>query len=222
MSTKKKSGKQKDAKQNRPRSSTGSSARSLYADFEIWDNRKRPLWHPVKKMRYVFFRMIDGCTITDALKEIRWNANEFWHLVDLKRNAPFRVEYSRAKKLQGRAFGDSVISIADGRDETSKAALRKIRRVVRRGLTKVGRQKSPLAAKAMIESLLAQLDMNEHRIIARNKLQIDAKKWLAKAVNPMEFSEKSSLALTGAPDGSGAQKPVLVQFIDPSGKPVAP
>ena len=46
-------------------------ARSIYADFSIWRKKKSaPKWHPVKKMRYVFFRMIDGCTIQDAIKEM--------------------------------------------------------------------------------------------------------------------------------------------------------
>jgi hypothetical protein len=53
------------------------SEKSIYVDYKVWKNRKRaPDWHPVKKMRYVFFRMIDGITITDALREIKWNASD--------------------------------------------------------------------------------------------------------------------------------------------------
>ncbi len=176
-------------------SATRSASSTIYRDFTRWDSKKRPKWHPVKKMRYVFYRMIGGCTVTDALAEIRWNASEFWHLVDLKRHAPFREEYKRAKILQGRAFADSVVSVAEGRDRTTRRTVKKLDAFIQKGLRRAGRQKSSLAAKAMLESLLARIDANEHGIIARNKLQIDSAKWMAKTANPQEFSEQTKMSL---------------------------
>lgn len=203
------------------RSST--SSRSLYADYVIWEKKSRPKWHPVKKMRYVFFRMIDGVTISDAIKEIRWQSSEFWALIDRERNDVFRDEFLRVKKLQGRAFADSVVMIAEGRDRTTKMSVKTMRNLVKKGLHRARRQKNLIGAKMVIESLLAQIDHNEHRILGRNKLQMDAAKWIAKTSNPAEFSETSKLSLGSPPDGEGKeQAPLRIQFIGPDGKVVKP
>lgn len=204
--------------------SSSDLARSIYADFTIWEDRKKkPKWHPVKKMRYVFFRMIDGITIRDALREIKWQASEFWHLVDLERNAPFRLEYKQARMLQGRSFADSVMEIAEGRDTITKRSLTKTRKLITKALARASKQKSPLAAKAIIERLLNDLNENDAKIIARNKVQIDAAKWLAKSANPNEFNEKTSLALNGGLIGEGGteeERPIRIQFIGPDGSVV--
>lgn len=203
--------------------SDAQATRSVYADFAIWNDKKKPSWHPIKKMRYVFFRMIAGCTITDALKEIKWNPSEFWHLIDQKKNDPFFQEYKRAKKLQGRALADSVMVISEGRDKISKKSVTKLQKLIKKYLARASRQKSPLAAKAVIESLLAKLDENDTKVIARNKIQIDAAKWMAKAVNPGEFSEKSSVALGGMPpEDDEPERPIIIQFVGPDGSVVEP
>lgn len=206
------------------RSSSGTiakpSASTVYKDFSIYSGKKAPSWHPVKKMRYVFYRMIYGCTITDAVHEIRWNVAEFWHLVDLKRHGPFRLEYTRAKTLQGRAFADSVQTIAEGRDRITRRSMKKIEQLIRRGLRKVKKQKSAFAAEAVLQSVLAQIDVNENRILSRNRVQIDAAKWLAEAVNPAEYGKKTSVALgSGSGDGDGkTARPIVIQFVGRDGK----
>jgi hypothetical protein len=199
-------------------------ARSIYADFVVWTAKTKPKWHPIKKMRYVFFRMIGGVTITDALKEIRWNSSEFWHLLDLKRNDPFRMEYQRAKRLQARAMADSVLQIAEGRDVTTKRSLAKIRKLIKRALRRAVKQKSGLAARTIVERLMSELNENDARIIARNKIQIDAAKWMAKAANPNEFGEKSSLSLNGGlgENAEDETAPILIQFVAPDGTVVNP
>ncbi|HEX7072258.1 MAG TPA: hypothetical protein VF190_15705 [Rhodothermales bacterium] len=198
------------------------TTKSVYADFTVWTSKTKPDWHPVKKMRYVFFRMISGVTITDALKEIRWSPSEFWHLIDQKQNDPFHREYLRAKTLQGRAIGDSVLAIAEGRDPTTKKSLRKLKKLIDRGLRRAGKAKTRLAAKAVVESLLAQLSEHDAKIVARNKVQIDAAKWLSARVNPLEYSDKASLSLVGTPDGSGAPTAIQIQFVAPDGSVVVP
>lgn len=206
------------------RSSADSSLKSstIYKDFSVWTSQKIPSWHPVKKMRYVFFRMINGQTAIDAIAEIHWNASEFWHLVDKNHLGPFALEYKRAKKLQGRAFGDRVVIIADGRDDTSRHSVRKLRLLIKKAMRRASKQKSSLGAKAILDGLLSQIDVNEHRIIARNKLQMDAAKWIAKTSAPNEYSETSKVAVGGSSAGEGddAQKPVLIQFVGPNGKVV--
>lgn len=199
--------------------------RSVYADYEIWTSRKRPKWHPIKKMRYVFFRMISGCTITDALAEIRWTPSEFWYLLDLKRDGPFQVEYANAKKYQARAFADSVMLVAEGRDSITHANVSAMRRLVRKGLRRAGKMKNRTAMRALVESLLGRLDLNDQKIISRNKLQIDGAKWMAKTASPTEFGDTSKMTLGGIPDPSGktGDAPTLrIQFVGPDGKVVKP
>jgi hypothetical protein len=195
--------------------------KSVYHDFVIRRSRRAPKWHPVKKMRYVFFRMIGGATVTDALREIHWPASEFWYLLDLKRESPFQEEYTRAKKLQGRAFGDTVAIIAEGRDIVTKRGKIVAKKLVLKALRHAGKTKSKSAMRTILNNMMASLDYNEAKVLNRNKVQIDAAKWIAKAVNPGEFGDKSSLAL-GTPDGSGGAiaKPITIQFIGPDGKVV--
>lgn len=205
--------------------SASALARSVYADYTIWRKKKsKPTWHPVKKMRYVFFRMIDGCTIQDAIKEITWTASEFWHLLDLKRNAPFEMEYKRAKKLQARAIADTVQQIAEGRDTTTRRQIVKQQKLIKKALHRASKQKTALGAKVIIEDLLNRLNENDSKIIARNKLQIDAAKWLAKAANPTEFGDKANVMLGGiAPSGeNGDARPIRIEFVAPDGSIVHP
>lgn len=196
-------------------------AHTVYKDFDVYAKKKRPKWHPIKMMRYVFFRMIGGCTITDAVREIHWNVAEFWHLVDLKRAGPFGLEYKRAKTLQGRSFADSVVVIAEGRDRITKRQLKRIDRLVDRAMRRITRTKSKIAAKILFSQLMADLREHDKIVISRNKLQIEGAKWMAKTTNPAEFSEQSKLSL-GSPPGEGEteQRALLIQFVGPDGKVV--
>lgn len=207
-----------------PPSSGGSSKdHTLYKDFAIYAGKKSPPWHPVKKMRYVFFRMIGGITITDALREIHWSAAEFWHLVDLKRHGPFREEYKRSKKLQGRSFADSVVTIAEGRDRITRRHQKRVDRLIEKAMRRMANSKSPIKSKMIFSSLMQDLREHDKIIITRNKLQMDASKWIAKTTNPSEFSESSRVSLGspgGGDDGDEEQKPILIQFIGPNGRVV--
>jgi hypothetical protein len=196
------------------------SAKSVYHDFVVRRSSRAPKWHPIKKMRYVFFRMIAGATVTDALRELHWSPSEFWYLLDLKRESPFQEEYTRAKKLQGRAFGDAVVIIAEGRDIVTRQSKVATKKLMLKALRRAGQQKSKAAMRVILNNMMASLDFNEAKVLNRNKVQIDAAKWIAKAVNPGEFGDKSSLAL-GTPDGSGGTaKAITIQFVGPDGKVV--
>jgi len=194
---------------------------SVYSGFARWKDRAAPKWHPVKKMRYVFFRMIAGITITDALREIRWSPSEFWHMIDLKAETPFHAEYVRAKKLQGRALGDATVVIAEGRDAVSRIEKKRMKKIVDRVTRKMSRTKSKFARKVLMQQLLGDLREIDKIVMGRNKLQIESVKWLAEKVNPAEFSQKSTLAV-GSPDGQGSAeaRPIAVQFVGPDGKVV--
>lgn len=202
-------------------SSSATTSGTIYKDFSVYDGKKAPSWHPIRKMRYIFFRMIGGCTITDAIREIHWSAAEFWHLVDLKRHGPFREEYKRAKVLQGRAFGDSVVVIAEGRDKITRLHKRRMDKLIAKIARKLAKSKNVVTRKMIMQQLMADLREHDKIIITRNKLQIEASKWIAKTANPNEFGETSKLSLgTPSGDGDDKQQPLLIQFIGPDGKVV--
>ena len=206
-------------------------AARVYQDFEIWTNKKHGprKWHPVKKMRYVFFRMIAGKTITDAMREIHWNQVEFWSLVEVDSKGPFADEYNRAKRLQSRAMADSVITISEGRDSVSREAKQKLVKIILRGMQRAMRRKGGMSeqhAKVLLKTLLARINIEGYDsvTIQRNKLQMDAKKYLAKMMNPAEFGDASKLSL-GSPPGDGGNPslaPITIQFVGPDGKVVKP
>lgn len=192
-----------------------------YEFTSIWDSPKTPGWHPVRKMRYVFWRMMSSCTITDAIREIHWHEMEFWNLIDLKRHGPFREEYKRAKMLQGRSLADSVQIIAEGRDRITRKHARVTKKIIDRAIKKIGRQKSDLARKLITAELLSDLRERDKIIITRNKLQIDAAKWIAEKVNPTEYASKSTVSLAGTDGEAGIPaRPIAIQFIGRDGKAV--
>ena len=198
---------------------TEQTSSTVYKDFNRWTSKEIPKWHPIKKMRYVFWRMIAGCTVADAIRELHWHESEFWHLVDLERNAPFRVEFKRAKILQGRALADSVITIAEGRDPITRKHLQQTKKLIDKAMRRIGNQKSALARKAILESVLGDLRERDKTVMTRNRLQMDAAKWIAGAVNPLEYGQKASVALGGQPDGENGEKPkpIAIQFVGPDG-----
>lgn len=203
-----------------------SVASTVYKDFALWTSKKAPPWHPIKKMRYVFWRMIAGCTVTDALEELHWSGAEFWHLVDLKnkKHDVFREEYVRAKRLQGRAFADQVVLIGEGRDPLSRQKKAEQKELIDRAMKKIAKQKSMVAAQMLLTQLLDDLSNRDKSLISRNRLQIDSAKWIASKHNPAEYGDSSRVAL-GLPDGGGegdASRALIIQFVAPDGRVVDP
>jgi hypothetical protein len=173
-------------------------------------------------MRYVFWRMMNGTTTTDALREIHWNMRSFWTLIDINREGrhPFKEEYSYAKLLQSRSLADSVIIISEGRDRISNRAKKELRRLIARAVKQSNGKKTmlPMLMNALMENASSQ----RRDVLARNKLQVEAAKWFAAKANPNEFAEKSSVGLSGLPHGDGSNTPSAIQiaFVGPDGKEV--
>jgi hypothetical protein len=215
------SSKPKPREQTPSASPKRASSHTVYQSFTaIWNGKKAPVWHPVKKMRYVFWRMMNGATVLDGIEELHWSGTEFWHLVDKDtKGNPFQLEYKRAKIIQARAFADSVVLIGDGRDRLTKRSMRKMRKLIEKGFKRAKGQKTALGAKAILSHLLDQIDRNDNRIIQRNKIQIDAAKWIAKTGAPHEYGDKTAMSLGSPdPDGSETQQPITIQFVGPDGK----
>lgn len=175
-------------------------------------------------MRYVFWRMMKGEVITDAIREIHWDPRDFWRLVDIEREGkhPFKEEYSQAKILQSRAIADSIIIIAEGRDRTTRKQIRRVEKIVDRAMRKINRTKSAFERKMLMVQLLGDLREHDKIVMTRNKMQMDAAKWFAAKVNPNEFADQSKLGLGGLPlpgDGDKATA-VTIAFIAPDGSEV--
>lgn len=194
----------------------------VYRSFVVWKSKAKPKWHSIQKMRYVFWRMMSGKTITDAVREIHWTPREFWRAIDIERDEkhPFREEYDIAKLLQSRAIADSVLIIAEARDANSRRRMKQITKLVRRAL--VGTKGSKAMASMIAKSVAETLGMHEKDLIARNKLQIDAAKWFAAKTNPNEFADKSSIGLGGLPHtGDGAKVGAIeIAFVGADGKEI--
>jgi hypothetical protein len=171
-------------------------------------------------MRYVFWRMIAGLTVTDALAEIHWHPVEFWTLVDLERHAPFWQEYKYARSLQARAISDGIVAIAEGRDRVSRVANRNLRRIIRKSVRRLHKRSS--RSTILTAQLADAVTMQQRDVLARNKLQIVAAQWIAKTANPAEFGDRSTVGLETPPGPNGHATAIHVQFVAPDGSVVQP
>ncbi len=170
-------------------------------------------------MRYVFWRMMDGATVTDAIRELHWRPREFWNLVDLHRAGkhPFKEEFRRAQVIQSRSFADSVHIIAEGRDRVSRGSRKRAEKMIKRAL---GTTKATKAIPSVVRMLSESLSLHQKDVMTRNKMQIDAAKWLAKTGNPAEYGEKQQLGIggvsaTGHPNDSAPA--IVISFVGPDG-----
>lgn len=190
---------------------------NVYRGFTQWKSKKTPPWHPVKKMRYVFWRMMHGDVILDALKQIHWDPREFWPLV----NDSFLDEYKVAKQWQSRALADTVKIIAEGRDPITKKSVKKTLRIIKLAMKKIHREKSRFGQRMALQQLLNDLREHDKVVMTRNKMQIDAAKWIASKGNPGEFGERTHLGIHGFPAGTGeTNTPIAITFIAPDGSEV--
>lgn len=195
--------------------------RAAVAYDAILDGEHAPKWSHVKQVRYVFWRMANGGLATDALRELCLDPQVFWNFVDKKQNATiFAKEYERAKILQARAIADSVQIIAEGRDRVSSAYMADLEKRIRRVLRRSRRKPRAIVLRNIIQFLQNDLGARERTILGRNKLQVDAAKWMAKTVDPLHYSDRMDHTIS-SPDGVPSAS-VVVQFVDAKGKSVSP
>lgn len=155
-------------------------------------------------------RVASGEFLTDVLRDLKISSPAFYEWVDSERHPERASAYARAKVAQSRAIADEIQSIADGEDNLTvrrRVAIEKYARQLKRQRTPPG-----VAAK-----LLRGLENN---LIQRNRLQVDARKWFARSLNPKEFGEKVDMTSGGEPVKPAST--VVVQFVGPDGKVVQP
>lgn len=183
------------------------------APFSRILNGVAPKWNHFKQVDYVFWRMAHGITVFDALKELALDPIIFWRIVDGKRATPFTEKYERAKILQARAFADRVNLIAEGRDEISSNYLKTLNRRIRQIMKRHQKNRAD-AIREFIGIMKYDVTDRERSLIARNKLQIEAAKWIARIADPTHYHDKVDHSIAAPTDGSGEPIGITVQFVD--------
>lgn len=99
----------------------------------------------------------------------------------------FRDKYAKAREAQAEKFADEIVAIADEAEVTSV-------------VTPEGVVDFKLDATA----------------VARNRLRVDARKWVASKLLPKKYGDKVQQELTGA-DGGPINMSLKVSFVKPNG-----
>jgi hypothetical protein len=99
----------------------------------------------------------------------------------------FRDKYVKAKEAQAEKFADEIVAIAD---ETEVASI----------VTPDGEVNLRLDATA----------------VARNRLRVDARKWVASKLLPKKYGDRIQQEVTGA-DGGPVNMSLKVSFVRPNG-----
>ena len=105
----------------------------------------------------------------------------------LEADPVFRDKYAKAKEAQAEKFADEIVAIAD---EAEVASI----------VTPDGEVNLKLDATA----------------VARNRLRVDARKWVASKLLPKKYGDKIQQELTGA-DGGPVNMSLKVSFVKPNG-----
>lgn len=105
----------------------------------------------------------------------------------LEADPVFRDKYAKAKEAQAEKFADEIVAIAD---ETEVSSV----------VTPDGEVNLKLDATA----------------VARNRLRVDARKWVASKLLPKKYGDKIQQELTGA-DGGPVNMSLKVSFVSPNG-----
>lgn len=114
--------------------------------------------------------------------------------------SPLSALYARAREDQAHAIAEEAIAIADGADEDAQARM--------------------AAMVAAIDGAEAEdkrriLDSLTHQAVQRDKIRVDARKWMASKIAPRHYGEKLQQEISG-PNGG----PIPVQSWQFGGKTV--
>ncbi len=116
---------------------------------------------------------------------MRWLADE--------NNAAFRAQYARAREVQADFMAEEILSIADEECTMVRADKHGSKDEDGQGNTEV---------------------LFDATAVARNRLRVDARKWLAGKMAPKKYGEKVQQELSG-PDGGPINHSITLEFVDP-------
>lgn len=160
-------------------------------------------WDYAKVAQYICEQIAQRKTVRMVCKKI---GIDEWTARAILRRPEFAPLYAQARVHQAQRFAEFAQEVADGTDSVSRKRLKKIESLHRQ----LKRTKNPIARDLIRDQ--------EHILIQRNRLQLDAAKWLAKVTDPDKFGDKTTTSLT-TPDGGPAIS-IGVQFVNPDGKVV--
>lgn len=153
-------------------------------------------------------RVAKGEFVSDVLRDVKVDPSTWYSWIDGERWPERAKLYAQARISQSHAIADEIQAIADGSDRLSMRRRIRIEKYARR-LAKLNRP----GWQGIIKGL-------ESNLIARNRLQMDARKWYARSLNPKQYGDKVDVTSGGEPVKSPA--PTVVQFVGPDGKAIAP
>lgn len=148
-------------------------------------------------------RMADGELLKDICADQGIKSMSMvWYW--MSQDEEFAKGYEQAKVWQARAIANEIQEIADGRDARTQKTLSAIEVYARQ----LRREKVP-----GWQQRIRELEKN---LIARNRLQVDARKWYARSLNPKEFGEKIDMTSDG--QQLPAAPPMQIEFVNAKGK----
>lgn len=169
------------------------------------------VWDRAKMVPYICERVSGGEFLQDVCADVKMTPSVFyrWLEEDSDEGKANSNAYARAKILQSHAIAKEIQDIADGKDKLSVDRQTAIEKLARR-LVRSGRPGWQNEIRAL-----------ENALIQRNKLQIDARKWYARALNKRDYGEKVDItsddkALPAAP------AKLEIEFVGADGQRVSP
>jgi hypothetical protein len=167
--------------------------------------RGRPRkWDYDKVVSYVCEKISDGRLVSDVCAKIGIKVSRFWDIADS--TDTYRALYARARKREAEQMKIYAAKVSEGRDWIT---LREKKRI------DLFRRKN---RKYLSTGQIASA--RENNILGRNRLQLDAAKWIAKVTDPEKFGDKQSLSVGG--EVSGEPVSVTLRFVDAKGREITP
>lgn len=179
-------------------------------------------WDREAIIRFVCDKMCLGYTISEVVDKIQLPGG-FLHLIEdcesdhSVKSQELLILYRKAKREQALRWAESTSEIATGRDRYSREMQRKMDRILRKELRRALRRhgkKSGLDTVARILEARSGIKELDRNLIARNKLMMDAHKWLA-SVTDAAYRTSTNNIIAPASGGDGKATEFIVKFVKP-------
>lgn len=167
--------------------------------------RGRPQkWHRDKLMAYVCEKISEGRLVSDVCRKIGIKVPRFWEIA--RSTEIYRSLYAQARKDEAEQMRVYAQKVAEGRDWITLRERKRIETFRKKN------KRNPAS------NIIASA--RESNILGRNRLQLDAAKWIAKVTDPEKFGDKQSLSVGGQQTGDAIG--ITLRFVDAKGKSVTP
>lgn len=159
-----------------------------------------------KIQEVIIERMIQGELVIHICEDIGISQWTLYNMIDT--DEAFAKSYARARRLQSHAIAQNIQDLSDGLDPISLKKRQSIE-IYAKQLQKNG-----------VKDWRKRIKDLERNLIARNRLQVDARKWYAKTLNPATYGDKVDVTSGDKPlePSSNSNNSLTVQFVRPDGK----